>query len=451
MRSIPSIQSFPHKNSQFLVYTQLHLRILFYTCVKFRFAFHSIKYSRLHLYCQLQTVQSGTYIQSVSIITTCFTHTFRSTHAFYSLYSVFSTQKQSVSCLHTVTHTHFVLPMRSAFALQSMLSNTVDSIYIVSYKQYCLILTYSQCQSLQLASHTHSVLLMRSIPSIQTFPHKNSQFLVYTQLHTRILFCPCVQLSFCSLCCQIQSTPSILSATNCTVWYLHTVSFNHYNLLHTHILFYSCVLFPLFSLFHTKTVSFLFTLSYTHAFSSAHAFNFRFAVYAVKYSRLHLYCQLQTVQSDTYIQSVSIITTCFTHTFCSTHAFYSLYSVFSTQKQSVSCLYTATHTHSVLPMRSIPSIQSFPHKNSQFLVYTQLHTRILFCPCVNFRFAFHSVKYSRLHLYCQLQTVQSGTYIQSVSIITTCYTQLFCSTHAFYSIYIVLFLINSYLLVCTLL
>ena len=340
---------------------------------------------------------------------------------------------------------------------------------------------------------------MRSIPSIQSFPHKNSHFLVYTQLHTRILFCPCVQLSLCSLCCQIQSTPSILSATNSTVWYLHTVSvnhynllhthilfyscvlfplfslfhtktvsflfthsythafcsahaltfalhsilsntvdsiyivsyklyslelhtvsFNHYNLLHTHILFYSCVLFPLFSLFHTKTVSFLFTLSYTHAFCSAHAFNFRFAVYAVKYSRLHLYCQLQTVQSDTYIQSVSIITTCFTHTFCSTHGFYSLYSVFSTQKQSVSC-------------------------------FTQLHTRILFCPCVNFRFAFHSVKYSRLHLYCQLQTVQSGTYIQSVSIITTCYTQLFCSTHAFYSIYIVLFLINSYLLVCTLL
>ena len=291
-----------------------------------------------------------------------------------------------------------------------------------------------------------------------------------------------------------------MSATNSAVWYLHTVSFNHYNLLHTHILFYSCVLFPLFSLFHTKTVSFLFTHSYTHAFCSAHAFNFRFAVYAVKYSRLHLFCQLQTVQSDTYIQSVSIITTCFTHTFCSTHAFYSLYSVFSTQKQSVSCLHIVTHTHFVLPMRStfalqsmlsntvdsiyivsykqysliltysqcqslqlashthsvllmrsIPSIQSFPHKNSQFLVYTQLHTRILFCPCVNFRFAFHSVKYSRLHLYCQLQTVQSGTYIQSVSIITTCYTQLFCSTHAFYSIYIVLFLINSYLLVCTLL
>ena len=261
---------------------------------------------------------------------------------------------------------------------------------------------------------------MRSIPSIQSFPHKNSQFLVYTQLHTRILFCPCVQLSLCSLCCQIQSTPSILSATNSTVWYLHTVSVNHYNLLHTHILFYSCVLFPLFRLFHTKTVSFLFTHSYTHAFCSAHALTFA----------------LHSILSNT-VDSIYIVS-------------YELYSLVLTYSQFQS-LQLASHTHSVLLMRSIPSIQSFPHKNSQFLVYTQLHTRILFCPCVNFRFAFHSVKYSRLHLYCQLQTVQSGTYIQSVSIITTCYTQLFCSTHAFYSIYIVLFLINSYLLVCTLL
>ena len=340
MRSIPTIQFLPHKNCQFLVYTQQHTRILFWHAFNFRFAVY--------------------------------------------------------------------------------FTNTVDSIYIVSNKLYSLVLTYSQFQSLQLASHTHSVLLIRSIPSIQSFPHKNSHFLVYAELNTRILFCTCAQLSLCSL-------------------------------------------------FH-------------------------------QYSRLHLYSQTRTVQSDTCIQSVSIITTCFTHTFCSTHAFYSLYSVFSTQKQSVSCLHTVTHTHFVLPMRStfalqsmlsntvdsiyivsykqysliltysqcqslqlashthsvllmrsIPSIQSFPHKNSQFLVYTQLHTRILFCPCVNFRFAFHSVKYSRLHLYCQLQTVQSGTYIQSVSIITTCYTQLFCSTHAFYSIYIVLFLINSYLLVCTLL
>ena len=218
----------------------------------------------------------------------------------FHLHSLVS-HKQLPSCLHSSIKEHSVLPMRSiptilsfpqknsqflvytqlqhafcsghalTFVLHSILSDTVDSIYIVSYKQYSLILTYSQCQSLQLASHTHSVLLMRSIPSIQSFPHKNSQFLVYTQLHTRILFCPCV--------------------------------------------------------------------------------NFRFAFHTVKYSRLHLYCQLQTVQSGTYIQSVSIITTCFTHTFCSTHAFYSLYSVFSTQKQSVSCLHSATHTHFVLPMR----------------------------------------------------------------------------------------------------
>ena len=191
MRSIPSIQFLPHKNCQFLVYTQQHTRILFWHAFNFRFAVY--------------------------------------------------------------------------------FTNTVDSIYTVKHEQCSLILAYSQFQSLQLASHTHSVLPMRSIPSIQSFPHKNSQFLVYTQLHTRILFCPCV--------------------------------------------------------------------------------NFRFAFHAVKYSRLHLYCQLQTVQSGTYIQSVSIITTCFTHTFCSTHAFYSLYSVFSTQKQSVSCLHTVTHTHFVLPMR----------------------------------------------------------------------------------------------------
>ena len=245
------------------------------TCIQLSLCSLFHQYSRLHLYCQQQTVQSGTYIQSVSIITTCFTHTFCSTHTFYSLYSVFSTQKQSFSCLRWAKHTLSVLHMRSTFALQS-------------------------------------------IPPIQ-------------------------------------STPSIQSNTNSAVWYLHTVSFNHYNLLHKHILFYSCVLFHLYSLV--------------------------------------------------------------------------------SHKQLPSCLHSSIKEHSVLPMRSIPSIQSFPHKNSQFLVYTQLHTRILFCPCVNFRFAFHAVKYSRLHLYCQLQTVQSGTYIQSVSIITTCFTHTFCSTHAFYSLY----------------
>ena len=260
MRSIPSIQSFPHKNSHFLVYTQQHTRILFWHAFNFRFAVY--------------------------------------------------------------------------------FTNTVDSIYIVSYKQCSLILTYSQFQSLQLASHTHSVLLRRSTFDLQSIP-------------------------------PIQSTPSILHSTDSAVWYLHTVSFNHYNLLYTTILVYSCVLFHLDSLV--------------------------------------------------------------------------------SHKQLPSCLHSSIKEHSVLPMRSIPSIQSFPHKNSQFLVYTQLHTRILFCPCVKFRFAFHSVKYSRLHLYCQLQTVQSDTYIKSVSIITTCYIQPFCSTHAFYSIYTVLFLINSYLLVCTLL
>ena len=160
MRSIPSIQFLPHKNCQFLVYTQQHTRILFWHAFNFRFAVY--------------------------------------------------------------------------------FTNTVDSIYTAFYKQCSLILTYSQCQSLQLASHTHSVLLMRSIPSIQFLPHKNCQFLVYTQLHTRILFCPCV--------------------------------------------------------------------------------NFRIAYTA--YSRLHLYCQ--TVQSDTYIQSVSIITTCYTQPFWCTHAFYSI-------------------------------------------------------------------------------------------------------------------------------
>ena len=165
---------------------------------------------------------------------------------------------------------------------------------------------------------------MRSIPSIQSFPHKNSQFLFYTQLHTRILFCPCVQLSLCSLCCQIQSTPSILSATNSTVWYLHTVSVNHYNLLHTHILFYSCVLFPLFSLFHTKTVSFLFTHSYTHAFCSAHALTFA----------------LHSILSNT-VDSIYIVS-------------YKLYSLVLTYSQFQS-LQLAIHNYSVLLMRSIPS------------------------------------------------------------------------------------------------
>ena len=420
MRSIPSIQSFPHKNSHFLVYTQLHTRILFCPCVQL---------SLCSLCCQIQStpsILSATnstvwYLHTVSVnyYNLLHTHILFYSCVLFPLFSLFHTKTVSFLFTHSYTHA-FCSAHALTFALHSILSNTVDSIYIVSYKLYSLVLTYSQFQSLQLASHTHSVLLMRSIPSIQSFPHKNSQFLVYTQLHTRILFCPCVQLSLCSLCCQIQSTPSILSATNSTVWYLHTVSVNHYNLLHTHILFYSCVLFPLFSLFHTKTVSFLFTHSYTHAFCSAHALTFA----------------LHSILSNT-VDSIYIVS-------------YKLYSLVLTYSQFQS-LQLASHTHSVLLMRSIPSIQSFPHKNSQFLVYTQLHTRILFCPCVNFRFAFHSVKYSRLHLYCQLQTVQSGTYIQSVSIITTCYTQLFCSTHAFYSIYIVLFLINSYLLVCTLL
>ena len=317
----------------------LYTTILFYSCVLFHL--HSLVSHKQLPSCLHSSIKEHSVIPCVP----------------FPLFSLFHTKTVSFLFTHSYTHA-FCSTHALNFVLHSILSNTVDSIYIVSYKLYSLVLTYSQFQSLQLASHTHSVLLMRSIPSIQSFPHKNSQFLVYTQLHTRILFCPCVQLSLCSLCCQIQSTPSILSATNSTVWYLHTVSVNHYNLLNTHILFYSCVLFPLFSLFHTKTVSFLFTLSYTHAFCSAHAFNFRFAVYAVKYSRLHLYCQLQTVLSDTYIQSVSIITTCFTHTFRSTHAFYSLYSVFSTQKQSVSCLHTVTHTHFVLPMRSTFALQS---------------------------------------------------------------------------------------------
>ena len=255
-----------------------------------------------------------------------------------------------------------------------------------------------------------------------------------------------------------------MSATNCTVWYLHTVSFNHYNLLYTTILFYSCVLFhlhslvshkqlpsclhssikehsvipcvpfPLFSFFHTKTVSFLFTLSNTHAFcSDMHS---TFALQSISPIQSTPSIQSNTNSAVWYLHTVSFnhYNLLHTHILFYSCVLFHLYSLVS-HKQLPSCLHSSIKEHSVLPMRSIPSIQSFPHKNSQFLVYTQLHTRILFCPCVNFRFAFHAVKYSRLHLYCQLQTVQSGTYIQSVSIITTCFTHTFCSTHAFYSLY----------------
>ena len=280
--------------------------------------------------------------------------TFCSTHAFYSHYSVSSTQKLSVSCLHSATHTHSVLTciqlslcslccqIQSTPSILSATNTAVWYLHTVSFNHYNLLHThilfyscvlfhlYSLVSHKQLPSclHSsikeHSVLPMRSIPSIQSFPHKNSHFLVYTQLHTRILFCPCVQLSLCSLCCQIQSTPSILSATNSTVWYLHTVSVNHYNLLHTHILFYSCVLFPLFSLFHTKTVSFLFTHSYTHAFCSAHALTFA----------------LHSILSNT-VDSIYIVS-------------YKLYSLVLTYSQFQS-LQLAIHNYSVLLMRSIPS------------------------------------------------------------------------------------------------
>ena len=313
--------------------------------------------------------------------------TFCSTHAFYSHYSVSSTQKLSVSCLHSATHTHSVLTciqlslcslccqIQSTPSILSATNSAVWYLHTVSFNHYNLLHThilfyscvlfhlYSLVSHKQLPSclHSsikeHSVLPMRSIPSIQSFPHKNSHFLVYTQLHTRILFCPCVQLSLCSLCCQIQSTPSILSATNCTVWYLHTVSFNHYNLLYTTILFYSCVLFhlhslvshkqlpsclhssikehsvipcvpfPLFSLFHTKTVSFLFTHSYTHAFCSTHALNF----------------VLHSILSNT-VDSIYIVS-------------YKQCSLILTYSQFQS-LQLAIHNHSVLLMRSIPSTQS---------------------------------------------------------------------------------------------
>ena len=140
--------------------------------------------------------------------------------------SILHSTNSAVWYLHTVSFNHYNLLYTTILFYSCVLFHLHS---LVSHKQLpsCLHSSIKE----------HSFLTMRSIPSIQSFPHKNSHFLVYTQLHTRILFCPCILFHLYSIVSHKQ-LPSC------------------YILLHKNILFYPCVLFPLFSLFHTKTVIF---------------------------------------------------------------------------------------------------------------------------------------------------------------------------------------------------
>ena len=283
------------------------MHILFYPCVLFPlFSFFHTKtvsflftFSNTHAFCS--DMHSTFALQSISPI--------------QSTPSILHSTNSAVWYLHTVSFNHY-----------NLLHTHILFYSCVLFHLYSLFHTKQSFSCLHSATHTHSLLLMRSTFDLQSIP-------------------------------PIQSTPSILHSTDSAVWYLHTVSFSHYNLLYTTILFYSCVLFhldslvshkqlpsclhssikehsvipcvpfPLFSLFHTKTVSFLFTHSYTHAFCSTHALNF----------------VLHSILSNT-VDSIYIVS-------------YKQCSLILTYSQFQS-LQLAIHNHSVLLMRSIPSTQS---------------------------------------------------------------------------------------------